>query len=95
MLWRWRRHAGEIKRAIEITVSNQSHHYILLRMLERKKYERSLVSIDARVDIAYLLPFDSDSGNANAKGSVHDYDCISYGLNSDRFRIDGTIVAYR
>jgi len=65
-------------------------------MLERKKYyEHSVVVIDARTGIAYPLPFDSYSGDVDAKGNVHDYGHILYDLNSNRVCISGAIVAYR
>ncbi|MDG0027901.1 hypothetical protein [Trinickia sp. Y13] len=90
------RHVDEIKRAIAAMAPNFNHHYILLIMLERKKYyEHSVVAIDSKTGIAYPLPFDSYSGDVDAKGNIHGYGHILYDLNSNRVCISGAIVAYR
>lgn len=90
------RHLAEIKYAIEKKRPNFNHHYILIAIAERKQYfEHSVVAIDSRTGVAYPLPFDSYSGDVDAKGNVHDYGHISYALNGGRVCINGAIVAHR
>ena len=90
------RHISEIKKAIEVGRPNFNEHYILISILERKRYfEHSLVAIDSETGVAYPFPFDSYSGYMDSKGNAHDYGRVAFNRDDNQVCVYGTIVAYR
>lgn len=90
------RHLAEIKKAIATMKPNFNEHYILLPILERKKYfQKSIVLIDTVSGIVYPLPIDFYSGYANNKKGASNFGTIKYSLNKNTICIEGSIFVYR
>lgn len=90
------RHIAAINEAILNQPPNLNKHYVLLPIPERKNYyQNSLVAIDSNTGIVYPLPIDFYSGYAGKKGGADGFGKLTYGLDSNKVCIEGSIFVYR
>jgi hypothetical protein len=90
------KHMGLINAAISEQAPNFNQHYILLLISEWPKYhQRSVAAIDTTTGVVYPAPIDAYSGPLNKKGSAEQDGKVTFGMDSNKVCIDGSILVYK